>query len=339
MSHWENPPPVVVLSGTEEFLRLRELKEAVSVADRTGRLVDYYPEPDMDDIQSLISSSGLFFKKQKHLIIINKPADIDADMVLRHHDRKKNRVVLVLHHEGALPKSKKKGLGKVVHNLPSNFVARFEAVKSWEKEEQAINFVVNEAKKLGIEIDPKWALALVANSDENLGVLSFEVQKLAWLIDGERREDRKVKPEDVRATIAAFSEIGPKAIVNGLERRDRKAVSRALANMRRTSGPAVVSATLRACGFVSRALLNWLHVASLDAQGASPEEISQRVGIHSFVVKKNLLPASRKWGEETLTSLLKGLAKVERNAKSGGLNPWVELEAALFRHLVRGPAG
>jgi DNA polymerase III delta subunit len=333
MSHWKNPPPVVVLSGTDSFLRTRELKEAVSVADQTGRQVEYVSASDEETLVSLVSGAGVLFK-QKYLVVVQDPLSIAHDLVLRHFNRKSNRVSLVLHHEGTLPK-KACGLSKVVSALPKNFVARFDSPKPWERENIAVEFVLREAKKVGVEISSEIASGMLSRSDSDLGVLSYEIQKLAWMLDSEKRESRKVSAEDVRGILASFSESGPLPIVESLEMRDGPGVARALYNMRRSHIGQLNSATLRACGYVTGAITNWLHVAALKEQGSSADEISQRVGIHSFVVKKTLIPASQRWGKETLVSLLKSLAAVERGAKSGAVNSWSAFEQAILSHTVK----
>ena len=54
---WTHPPPVVVLSGTVEFLRIRELKKAIGAADRTKRQVQYVEGADRDELSSILSST------------------------------------------------------------------------------------------------------------------------------------------------------------------------------------------------------------------------------------------------------------------------------------------
>lgn len=325
MSQWKNPPPVVVLSGDEEFLLVRELREAISVADEVGRSVEYVDGGDREELSRILSSSGVFFQDEI-LVVIENPEKVDPELVIRHHESESTDVVIILYQRGAI--KKKSGLSKVVAALPKKFVARFEKPKPWEQGDRAVRFCVTEARKKGVGLGEPLAGAIVKNVGLDLGILSFEVDKLARLARAEGARD--VAVEHIRQAIGAFSELGPKPVVEALERRDAKGVAAALANMRRTHAGHLGGATLRACAFVSRSATKWLHIAALLGEGARPEEISERTGLHPFVLRKTLLPVAKRWGEGRLTSLLKSLALVERSVRKGHVNSWVQLECALL---------
>jgi DNA polymerase III delta subunit len=328
MSKWKKPPPVVILSGAAESLRIRELKEAVSMADEMGRTIEYFQGTDRDELENTLSSSGVFVSSEM-LLIVEKPEKVDVDVVMNHHNDADEGVTVILHQEGAIPP--KSNLQKIAKQLPTRFVARFELPKPWEMEDHAVDFCVSEAKSRGIVLESSLAHAMVQNIGTDLGVLAFEVHKLALLLS--TGESKEVKGAHVSATVGAFTELGPKPIVEALERRDLSATSRALANMRRTHAGNVAGAAARACAFLTRAATTWLHVAALANQGLDPDQISQRANVKSFRLRKNLLPVARRWGEEKLVALLKSLARVERSVRSGHVSPWVELECALFRAL------
>ena len=334
MSHWNKPPPVVILSGTHEYLRARELKEAVTIADAQGRTIEVVQGDDREEISRILSSTGIFFREDV-LVVIENPEKVDADLVIRHHESDDNAVVLVLHQNGQI--KAKSALGKIAKELPDRFVAKFEKPKPWEEDDHATQFCVAEARKRKLKIEDRLAAAIVQNVGADLGMLAFEVQKLSFLLahDGET----EVTAQHVKATLAAFGELGPRPVVDAMERRDLRGAGRALANMRRTHAGNLGGATLRACAFVGGSARNWLHVAALHEGGSSQEEISSRVGMHPFVVRKTLLPVARRWGRGRLTSLVKSIAVVERSVRSGHVSPWVQLECALFRSLQEGVPG
>lgn len=334
MSQWKSPPPVVVLSGTHDYLRARELKDAVATADEMGRTIEHVQGGDREEISRILSSTGVFFQEDV-LVVVENPEKIDAEIVMRHHESEDNSVVLVLHQDG--PIKAKTPLGKVVKALPDRFVAKFDKPKPWEEDEHATRFCVSEARRRKLKIEERLAAAIVQNVGADLGMLAFEVQKLGLLLAHEG--ETEVTPKHVRQTIAAFGELGPRPVVEGLERRDLRALGHALANMRRTHAGNLGGATLRACAFVGSSARNWLHVAALHEGGSSQEEISSRVGVHPFVIRKTLLPVARRWGRGRLTSLVKSIAVVERSVRSGHVSPWVQLECALFRSLQEGASG
>lgn len=319
---------MVVLSGNHDYLRSRELREAVSVADVCGRSVEYLRGEDREAITQTVSSTGMFFKEEV-LLVIDDPETVDPQIVLSHHESGDNSTVLLLHQKGAI--KAKTNLAKIVKSLPPRFVARFEEPKPWEKDDHAAAFCVNEARKLGIRLSEPLARAIVQNAGSDLGVLSWEAHKLVYLLGS--RGEVEVRPEHIRKTIASFSELGPKPVVEALEKRDVAAVSRALTNMRRTHAGNPSGATLLACAWIGRSATSWLHVASLLETGYKLGEISPRTGLHEFVLRKTFLPVARRWGKGRLTSLVKSIARVERSVRGGHLHPWVELECALFRSL------
>jgi len=316
---------VVVLSGDEEFLRVRELREAIAVADEAGRSVEYVNGDDREELSRVLSSAGIFFQDDI-LVVIENPENVDDGLVLRHHEAGNSSVVILLSQKGAI--KKKSNLSKIAAGLPKNLVANFEKPKPWDEADRAVQFCVSEARKRGVGLEDKFADALVKNVGLDLGILTFEIDKLARYTKIEGARDVGVM--HLKATIGAFSELGPKPVVEALERFDAKGVSNALANMRRTHAGALGGATLRACAFVSRSATKWLHIAALLNEGASQDEIASRTGLHPFVLRKTLLPVAKRWGEGRLVTLLKSLARVERSVRSGHLNSWVQLECALL---------
>jgi DNA polymerase III delta subunit len=324
----------VVLSGTHDYLRMRELKEAVGVADAAGRTIERVQGDDREEISRILSSTGVFFQEDV-LVVVENPEKVDPELVIAHHESEDNAVVLLLHQEGHF--KAKSGLGKIAKVLPDRFVAKFDKPKPWEEDEHAMKFCVAEARKRKLKLGEPLAAAIVQNVGGDLGMLSFEIQKLGLLLAYEGETD--VTPVHVKQTIAAFGELGPRPVVEALERRDLPRVARALANMRRTHAGNLGGATLRACAFVGSSARNWLHVAALMAAGTKPDHIADRVGLHPFVVRKTLVPVAKRWGQGRLTSLVKSIALVERSVRSGQVSPWVQLECALFRSLQGGVVG
>lgn len=330
MSQWRDPPSVVVLSGSDEFLRQRQLREAVSISDEVGRSVEYVSGSDKDGLIATLSSTGVLFDDTALVVIEDDLDQLDADVILRHHERGSTAVCVVLHQVGAI--KAKSPLAKIAAELPPRWVAKFEKPKPWDEVPHAVAFCASEARRLSLSLSSTLAEVLVAHVGTDLGMLAFELWKLRVLLGSEGVDE--VTSAHVRSTLGAFAEIGPKPVVDALEMRDVRALVPALANLRRTHASDVGSAVLKTCGFVGHSATTWLHVAALSREGRSPEEISERVGMHVFVLRKNALPAARRWGAGRLVHLVKSLVRVSRAVKGGHVNPWVELECALLRSLA-----
>lgn len=323
---WVNPPAVVVISGSHDFLRIRELKKAISAADANHREVLFIGGADRDGLSDVLSSAGVFFK-DKSLVIVTDPEKVDTELVWNHHERGDNTTVVLIHHEGAIKATG--ALGKLVKKLPPKSVATFASPTPWEEVEKAAEFLVAEATHRKLKLDLRLAAGMVQNIGTDYGILAFEIDKIAMLISAEGCGP-EVSSDQVKSVIAGFSELGAMPIVESLGRKDLRGVARALSNMRRTHGGPTSGATLRACALLTHNITTWLHTASLLGQGSSTDEIAERIKLPPFVVRKNILPVARQWSETSLVALLNSMATVERSVKSGHIHPWVELECALF---------
>lgn len=328
MSKWNNPPPVVILAGSEEFLRTREVREALKAADATGRSIEYLRGEDHEGISRALSSVGVFIPGNL-LLVVEEPEDVPVETILEHHLSGDDSVCILLHQEGAI--KAKSNLGKVAAELPKKLVASFDKPKPWKEEEHALDFIAHEAARLKIQLSVPLAKVLLQQVGTDLGMLSFEIRKLAWLLASEKKEE--VAAEHLRGTLAAFSEFGPKPLVEALEMRDHRAASLAFANMRRTHSGQLSGAVMRACAFVGRSATTWLHAASLLKKGQSAEEVATTLGQSSFVVSRSIVPAARRWGEAKLLTLIRSVARAERAVKSGHISAWVEFESALLHSL------
>jgi DNA polymerase III delta subunit len=324
----------VILSGSEDFLRLRELREAISVAEKSGRVVEYAHGADRGEISRVLSSTGVFFD-QDVLLIVEEPDKIDVDLMLRHHEAGDSSVAVVLHQKGSV--KVRSNLSRVAAALPDRLVARFERPKPWEEVDRAVKFCVREASRLNMKLSSQLATVVVRGVGSDLGVLAFEIEKLALLLRSGGESEATIL--HVGRTVGALGGLGPKPVVEALGRRDAAATGRALSGVRRAHAGHAGGAVLRVCAFVVPTATQWLHVASLTRDGLVLDQIAERVGVHPFVLRKNLFPAARRWGQVRLTSLLRSLAQVRRSVRSGHVSPWIELECALFRSLSEGSSG
>lgn len=330
---WLNPPPVIVVTGDEDYLRRRELQKALAGAARTGRRVEYIQGTDSQTLSRVLSSGSVLFK-DRTLAMVSDADRVDVDMVLRHHKRGSAKVALVLTQEGT---AKKKGsLVEISKVLSKSLRLHFEKVALWKRDSFAASFVVKEGKALGIRVSEKVATVMVAAAGDDLGVLSFELQKLAALLGSlefeKPEKERAARPEvegvHLRQSLSTLTQVGAISVVEALAARNAKRLVRALATMRKThtSDP-----TMKACALLAHNVTQWLHAAALISQNAAIEEIGLRLRLHPYVCKTKVLPAAKNWGERNLAGVLTGLAAVERGVRSGHLNSWVELECVLLK--------
>lgn len=328
MSKWNNPPPVVILSGDEDFLRQRELQEAVASADRTDRSVEWLENPTTDELSTTLSSSGVFFT-EKTLIVVEGAQGLSASFVLEHHEKGSADCCVLIHEPGAI--KAKSVAAQIAKGLPERLVAKFKKPKPWEMEDHLARFLMREANSRKVKLGEPLARALVRNVGEDFGVLSFELEKLTLFVTAESRTDITV--DDLKACVGASVQGSPKPLVSALAARDPKLLHRNLAYFKKTHLGQLSTAVIQACVFISRAAMTWLEVASYLKQGLSAEDISHQLEVHKFVVQKEHLPVARRWGEKKTIELLQNLGAVERAVKLGHSNPWIQLECLLL-HVV-----
>lgn len=324
---WLNPPPVVVVAGSEDFLRRRELQKAVLGTARNGRQLEHVQGQDKQHLSRVLAQANPLFKT-KILAIIHNADKVDPATVIRHHERGSNRVSLVLDHEGDL---KKKGsVAKVVDKLPPKLVINFPEPKPWDRDSIAAKFVLKEAKAFKIDIPEKIAQALVSAAGNDLGVLYFETKKLAALMSFEGV--REVSAAHLRQTLSTLSQVGGTAIIEALAIAHAKRLVRAMASTKSTH---LGDPTMKVTALLAYNVSQWLHAAALLKQGADEDEIALRIKVHPYVCKSKVLPPAKKWGEESLVRVLISIAAVERGVRSGHVSPWLELEASLLQAIRR----
>lgn len=324
---WLDPPPVLIVSGKEGFLRRRELQKAVMGANRSGRRVEYIQAKETSQLSRIMASGSVLFKS-KTLCIVHDADSVDAELVLRHQRRGSNKVSLVLHQEGDL---KKKGsLARIAAEIPKGVNIHFKEIKQYKRDEYAVDFLVGEGRAAKVRLSQKMATAMVRAAGNDLGILSFEFQKVAALLSA--RGEKEVQAAHLRQTLSTLSQVGAFAVTDALGAMHAKSLARSMTTMRRTH---VGDPTMKACALISRNITQWLHAAALLSQNAEVEEIASRLQLHPYICKTKVVPVAKNWGEKHLAKLLTSLAEIERGVRSGHINSWVELECVLIESLRR----
>lgn len=325
MSKWKNPPPVCVVSGTEDYSRRKELSEAVRVAESTGRVVERIRGDDRDGLVDLLSTTGVLFS-ENFLVIVDNPEKIDAELVKEHHERGDASLALVLNVDGEI--KGKSGVARVAKVLPEKLVAKFNPPKPWERDEWATKFVLREFRERGLSISFDLGAGTVETVGADLGVLAFEVEKASLLAKAEGVSE--ITPDILRQTLTAFSEASVLPVVEALGQRQARALSRALLRVRRTSGGPKSGLVLKTLALVASNVVKWLHIKTLVDAGRSLTDVASEVGLNEYILKKKVMSSVRKWDQETLVRLLGSLAEVERGVRSGWVDPWSVFEARLL---------
>ena len=334
---WDRPYPVMVLAGTDEFMRDRELSRARRAASVTGRRFIRLSEGDGEGLRAALSAA--FIVSDPCILILESGlprrrgqsgswTDGDAALVVEHHTGDDpSDIAMVVVHAGDIPTD---GFVRtVVDATGKKKVLSWEAPKPWEAKEASVKFLKAEVSRLGFRIADDVAGLSIKLSGTDRWLLTQEASKFAAMLRADGRDD--VTRADVVALAAPFASEYRDDLVAAIAAGNAGAVVRALTVAR--SG-AEGESPVAACGHVARTVSKWLHAASVLASGTrvSDEDIASRIGVKAYTLKTSILPPARRWGVASLTTLLRGVVAAERGAKQGRSNPWVMFEAALLRH-------
>jgi DNA polymerase III delta subunit len=320
----------MVISGSDEFLRERELSRSRKAATKTQRRWTRLSDGDNAGLDAILSLST--FVEERTLVVLDVKASKSAwgdrigDTVLRHHASGDDDVALVVVCLGAVPKDS--WVAKVVSAIGKGRHLAWDAPKPWEEREAASKFLRAEVSRLGATIPEDLAELTVISAGSDRWMMVQEALKLATLLKSEGRDT--VTRSDVNAVVAPLSGGHWDDLTTAVANGDRRATIRALTTLRH--GPDGGDTPMGACVILSNAIVRWLHAASAFGKDVSDDDVASRVGIHPFIFKKTVAPVARRWGKENLTLLLRDVVAVERAIKRGVVNPWVGLEAALLRH-------
>lgn len=323
---WSDPPALAVISGKQTYLVRRELSRVLS-ALRNRRLVKISGE-DYGAILDVIQIPPLFDDRDT-LVLIDKPEKLPAtDVLVEHMETGESDIAVVLVFEGDPPS--KGSFGKLFSALPEKFHLQFPLPKFWEIDKEAIAFCQEEARELGFRLDAKSASPLVTVVGTDYGVLAYEIRKAAAFASS--NGSKEIRRQDLGKTVAPVFQHEAFPVVNALGSKNGQLVLRNLGLIERTSRD---NPTMKVCGLLGSKVSLWIRATQLMKTGYDPKEAAQRLGMHVFPFKKDLLPITEKWSVSSLVSLLKGVASVERSVKTGRANPWVQLNTLLYEACQR----
>jgi DNA polymerase III delta subunit len=322
---WNTPPPVALVAGSEWFYKRREVQKAIQAARATNRSVVRVSGTDPDGLAEILDGAAF---GGPALAVVSSPEDADFELLRRHAAVDDNTVSFLLYAEESFKKNS--ALAKFAADLPKQHLLTFDKPdKAYKHEEYAIKFAVNEAKRLNISISTDLAEALVAKVGTDLGMLHFELLKVAAYMAG-LGEGPSVSATHIRATLAVLGEASVAPLSDAVGKASVRAVVREMDRLSREHpAPTSSARTLAVCGWLGGQATKWLHAAALDKDGAAETEASSRMSVPPYVYSKFILPVARRWGIKNLTRLIRTVASAETAAKSSHINPWIELETGL----------
>lgn len=310
---------VIAISGSEEFLRLRNLRAfTAGMVKKNWALLGV----DASEPGSLLSafSQAAMFGTPTLAVVHNPEKELTA--IENHLKSGDDSVVLLLHHEGD-PKGNTK-FGKFLLSLGADHKNFAAPEKQWQQEKNAEAFCVAEAKAHGLRMDPKLALMLVAHTGTDLGVLSFEILKAATLTQADGLTEITVPV--VRSCLSTVTEGGIQQVMDALAARSAKKMSQALRRVYLTHKDPI----MLTCRAIEAKAYSWLPMVRAREEGKTPKQAAEDAGINVWFYETKLFPQTVKWSTSDLLDLVQAMAVSERALLQGTLDPWTGLVVRLL---------
>lgn len=320
---WNSPPPLVIIGGTEHFLRTREVQKALLLTTRAGRSV--FPVKGDSELSDVISSAATFGDKG---VILAELESVGEKTVREYIDSPLDKLCVLLTHDSSLDASKFPvvDLAQKAHRVEYNQPTTKKAQR-----ELAVRFVQVESETL---LQNKSALAenlaeaLVGAVGTDLGTLRYEVLKMAKR--SKSLGENTISLSTLKSLVRASSEIDLSPLRDALRNRDPVKISSSLEKIRRVSPEDPVMLLLRSKGGVSDLVVTWLKASLLAKSGAKGAELASRLSVPEWALSKDILPAIQNWNIPSLRRLTGRLAEVDRGLLKGIPDPWALLESSIL---------
>jgi DNA polymerase III delta subunit len=194
------------------------------------------------------------------------------------------------------------------------------------------------ATELEVAIEPPAAKLLAERVGGTVTESDVERGEQTRIADGELRKlatyagDRPISADDVEALVADTRPASLYAITNAIDRRDAAAASEAVKRALADGQP-----ELRILGAVQGRLSDLIVTRDLVARGATPAEITKRVGRGSTWMAERLVEAARRYTGVELETMLIGLFETDLSIKKNEMEPQPALVAWLGQFVIGMP--
>jgi DNA polymerase III delta subunit len=313
--------PVLVVTGGDGYRRRKRVRRLLQGLRGQGWRISEVEGEDRPRIAKLMTGSSLF--KAKTLILVENPAKIDRELVLRQYEKPTKNIVLFLHLDGEAVG----GFKKLVKELPDKIHHHFPRATRWKQAEDAAALCRTELREQGKTLPQKLSEQLVeVVGATDLGYLSYEMFKLSMLLDA--LGETSVQPKHVSSTIAVMEESSVFPVLDALGRANLRRLIPALGRVEKTT---TGDPTIKVVRIMAPTLGKWASAVALDEKQVPFKEAASMMGHNQWFHRNKVLPPAKRWGSRKLVDLLGQLAEAERLVFQGSISPWIGLESRLVR--------
>ncbi len=191
------------------------------------------------------------------------------------------------------------------------------------------------AATLGITIEPRAAALLAERVGGAVWETDIERGEQTRVVDSELRKlatyagERPIGVEDVEALTPDTRPSSVFAVTNAVDRREPAAAAAALQRALQEGQP-----VLRITASLHSRIADLIVASDLVARGATPAELTRRVGRGKARTAERIAAAARHYRPEELESMLRGLFEADLAIKENRVEPESAIAAWLGEHLL-----
>lgn len=313
-------PPALLVAGSDDHRRRVFLRNLTAKFVMDGYTIRPCDGSDRADLQAIMASIGVLFENNT-LVVITHPEKVVPEDVADHLQDPITCLLLLLVSEEDKPS------GGILDGFPAAHTKLFPLPPFYKMDEHAADYARELCKAEGVDLPEVLARALVKKVGNDLGIVSFEVDKAVRLT--KRLGVKVLEPAHLKGTIASLTEQDGGTLVDALGTRNRRHISEELLRYKKSKRG---DPTIEVCGrSLTPAVLRWLQASYLQGKGVSPAAAAGRVGASPWYWEHRVLPCARNWGVPGCRELLEVVGNAQESVFSGAVNPWGILESGVLR--------
>ena len=200
---------------------------------------------------------------------------------------------------------------------------------------QLQGWVRSHAASLGVEIEPRAAAVLAERIGGAVWESDIERGQQTRVADGELRKlatyagARAITAADVEALVTDTRPASLYAITNAIDRREPAAAAAAIERAIDEGQP-----VLRILAALEGRIADLIVARDLSAGGASPQELTKRVGRGNARVAERIAESARRYSDAELEGMLRGLFEADLSIKANEMEEQPALVAWLGEYLL-----
>ena len=300
--------PVVVSFGEESYFLDRDLKMFSSSPGYAITRLDGSEVNSSKVVMACVSTQINFDDLDNppvNLVIVDNANKLKLDKSLKSYldnlDQKDMSSILV----GIFRSSSVTGAWSKLG--PKAEVREHKKLKTWENNNEVVQWIQNEAARVGLKVDPKISLAMFQVTGDDLYRLSSEIHKLKLLIG-----KGTVTVEHLNLVMTPSSTVASWDIADSVFHKNWK---KALSQVASVFKYAVEDPSLMILGALIKGVERVFVARSLLDKGVPHDEIASRLGMHPFRFKMSVLPQAEKQTTARLVSNMQILSRLDVDLK------------------------